>query len=225
MADASLAIQPAQRLPDASPSLMPFHIAYTGPAPFSTYFRVAPKPTPEPAVDPEPAVKPEPEAKAGPGQADSNLPEPPKREVYTATFRGRTVEGTRVALPEGYGGLVLQSDSPLTAHTTRRPPSPKKPKVPASSRQGRRTRSSTVPDENEPAEADMDVDEPTDPDLLLATSPDTSASRSLVPTGKFDSFLVWGADFAVDEVSDEYIRALNDWTRLAAEIHKPLPIS
>ncbi|KZV81720.1 ribonuclease H1 small subunit, partial [Exidia glandulosa HHB12029] len=208
MSDATLSIKPSGPLPDASPSLMPFHIAHTGPAPLSTYFRV--KTTPA-------------------GVAEDGTP---TRERHVASFRGRTVEGTRVALPEGYVGLVLQSDaqaSTLTASShARRPPSPTKPKKAFTKSKGRKTRSSTVRDEPEPepepVEAmpdamDLDAPLPADEASLDVEIPaDAVATRQLTPAGKFDSFLVWGADYAVDEGFDDYIRSLKEWTSLAAEV-------
>jgi hypothetical protein len=82
-------------LPVCSPNLMPFHIKYSGLAPISTYFR----------VNPAPCVN---------GDADSREGVAPncrvdKEERFVAAFRGRTVHGLRVDLPEGYGGIILRT--------------------------------------------------------------------------------------------------------------------
>jgi hypothetical protein len=44
---------------------------------------------------------------------------------------------------------------------------------------------------------------------------DENISRFMVPTGHFDSMIVWNPDAVVDNSRDEYICALNEWTKLA----------
>lgn len=44
--------------------------------------------------------------------------------------------------------------------------------------------------------------------------------KVLVPTGRFDSFMLWNPDIPVDEGKDEYLRSLTEWIALAAEIHR-----
>lgn len=198
MADATLQLKAAGSLADASLDLMPFHVAHTGPAPLSTYFRVAPAP--------------------------ASATDEPAKEQYVAAFRGRAVHGTRVALPEGYVGVMLQSDA--QASTSAPLASPTKTRTASPARRGRKTRSSTVRSEPEPEpvqdEPAQDVDMLNE-DLL---SPDATATRFLTPSGKFESMVVWGADYAVDEASDDHVRSLNEWARLAAEVcRRPNPPS
>lgn len=64
------------------PSLLPFHIAFSGPAPVSTYF--LPRPAP---VDPH---------------------APSAEPLLLSTFRGRQVVGQSLRVPEGYAGVVLR---------------------------------------------------------------------------------------------------------------------
>ncbi|KAH7106122.1 ribonuclease H2, subunit C [Auriculariales sp. MPI-PUGE-AT-0066] len=188
----ALEIKTRPSLPPTSLNLMPFHIGYDGPAPFSTYFHVAPAP-----------------AKVG---ADGQ-PENPPRERVSSSFRGRGLEGVRVNLPEGYGGIVLQSDSTATVKDLEQSDARDDEK-----RGGRRKgRAAAV------AECD-------DEESMLVDGEDFSsaaaapAAKPLVPTGQFDSFILWGADHPVDDVMNDYARGLHEWTQLAAELHKPLLI-
>ncbi|KAH7106127.1 ribonuclease H2, subunit C [Auriculariales sp. MPI-PUGE-AT-0066] len=169
----ALEIKPRPSLPPTSLNLMPFHIGYDGPAPFSTYFHVAPAP-----------------AKVG---ADGQ-PEHPPRERVSSSFRGRGLEGVRVNLPEGYGGIVLQSDSTATVKDLEQ--------------------SDARDDEKRGGRGKAEL-------LPAAAAP---AAKPLVPTGQFDSFILWGADHPVDDVMNDYARGLHEWTQLAAELHKPLLI-
>jgi hypothetical protein len=79
---------PSAPLPAAPqpPSLLPFHIAYSGPAPVSTYF--LPRPAP---VDPH---------------APSTEP------LLLSTFRGRQVVGQHLRVPDGYSGVILSVPPP-----------------------------------------------------------------------------------------------------------------
>lgn len=209
---------------------MPFHIQYTGAAPISNYFLV--KSTSQPLSD---------------------APHSDTRRVYTAAFRGRIVQGVRVAVPAAYKGLTLCVDSPLssggvpvsttTSLKRKRVADPsipirakKKSSLDAAPRPGmRRTRSQTLADVAEDDEENSqqtlvggDEDdaytlmseiamEEDDLDLVNTTRVliDENISRFMVPTGHFDSMIVWNPDAVVDNSRDEYICALNEWTKLA----------
>ena len=127
-------------LPSCTPYLMPFHIDYSGKAPISTYLRVeaasevvgAPPSQEEDAsstelkaggssepsqnseetlVDAEPLS----ETDRGTDGPPLSPPRLAKRVTdattrFISSFRGRTIQGLKVELPEGYGGLVLQTD-------------------------------------------------------------------------------------------------------------------
>jgi len=217
----TLEIHPRPSIPHASPHLMPFHIAHDGPAPFSTYFH--PKPAPP---------------KFG---ADGQHEHPP-RERTSASFRGRAIEGVVVELPEGYTGVVMQGESGSSkAGTQTKEDAAKEAKKKALKDEkrgkGRRTKARVVVDEEEDGDEDLNgmrVDEVPVPD-------EAPPARPLVPTGTFESFVLWGADHPVDDAMDEYVKGLTEWTRLAAEVrgvaffaicnvdalaqlHKPLPI-
>nr|GAT53516.1 predicted protein [Mycena chlorophos] len=175
---------------------MPFHIQHDGPAPISTYFLVeaAPdqvaKPVPPPATQDEMQVD---------SVEDATLP----RRVtdattrFLATFRGRTMHGLKMALPEGYTGVIFNggAGSP-TAKAGVKPKSKAKPK-----RAGRATRSATrLDDEDEEME--------------------TAEARPLEPAARFSSFVLWTPDIPVDLGRDDYGRSLSEWISLAKEIHR-----
>jgi len=72
--------------------------------------------------------------------------------------------------------------------------------APAAGELNRRTRSVARGDEDE-----MDTDE--------------KCTRTLVPTARFSSFVLWHPDMPVDPGRDEYARTLTEWIRLANEVH------
>ncbi|KAF8836938.1 hypothetical protein BDN67DRAFT_1071684 [Paxillus ammoniavirescens] len=284
---------PTGPLPNSTPSLMPFHISYTGPAPISRYFRTKPAPPSIPpastrttslvtpvggqmtmsetqsslrslgsmvseatsttavenflddndngervlrpangdnaimnvdaetqpvSLDPTKIVREPLNDSIGPGPASSNL------ERLVAAFRGRQMYGQAVGMPEGYGGLVLRAPSldakgqgkedakvpskPLSkranAHTK------PKSKFTHATRQSKRASRTEGND-------DDDMDREADCARHLAEPP--APIRKLVPTSTFSSFTLWTPDIPVDEGRDEYVRALAEWTKLAAEIH------
>ncbi len=49
----------------------------------------------------------------------------------------------------------------------------------------------------------------------LAPTSTISPEMQLRPTGKFNSIVVWHPDAPVDSGKDEYIRAIDEWTRLS----------
>ncbi|KAI0262300.1 ribonuclease H2 non-catalytic subunit-domain-containing protein [Gloeopeniophorella convolvens] len=110
---------------------------------------------------------------------------------FISSFRGRTVQGVEVALPDGYAGIVLRGDA---AGRTQ---------VPASSKR-RSTRA-----RGKAADA-IDVDD--------AQQEDEAPVRVLKPAARFDTFVLWHPDIPVDEGKDEYLRSLTEWVALAAEV-------
>ncbi|KAF9454432.1 hypothetical protein P691DRAFT_396755 [Macrolepiota fuliginosa MF-IS2] len=89
---------------DYVPNLMPFHIEYNGPAPVSTYMKVE-------GVRRGVGM---PEAEEGGGGGERKEEDVDMEgdgvERYVSAFRGRTLHGLDVRLPDGYSGLVLRSE-------------------------------------------------------------------------------------------------------------------
>ena len=134
------------------PNLMPFHIAYSGSAPISTYFLKRPLPPAKTDVAEdttyliddkfvlrnvhnfhkreEDEQYPE-STKADNAQDASNANQEASTSEqlhptrYQAAFRGRVVVGQEFSLPQGYVGVVLHHDD--TAKHTVAPPPPPRP--------------------------------------------------------------------------------------------------
>ncbi|KAF7289483.1 hypothetical protein HMN09_01342300 [Mycena chlorophos] len=185
---------------DNSVQLMPFHIQHDGPAPISTYFLVEAAPDEVAKPVPPPATEDEMQVDSVEENKDATLP----RRVtdattrFLATFRGRTMHGLKMALPEGYTGVIFNggAGSP-TAKAGVKPKSKAKPKK----RAGRATRSATrLDDEDEEME-----------------TADAVEARPLEPAARFSSFVLWTPDIPVDLGRDEYGRSLSEWISLAKE--------
>lgn len=71
------------------------------------------------------------------------------------------------------------------------------------------TMMSEVVDEGDEQAADQVMDSGADDDVPV------TATRFMTPVGRFDSILVWNPDMPIDAGRDEYIRAMDEWTRLA----------
>ncbi|KAI0332742.1 hypothetical protein GY45DRAFT_1320659 [Cubamyces sp. BRFM 1775] len=240
-------------LPSATPQLMPFHIAHSGPAPISTYFRVrsAPEPTygreaKSPTVNTDnPGSYDAPDLQATvvadmhidapgsslvPSASSSTVVAPdtdvshqpysstlhPESRHFTASFRGRSMHGLRISLPEGYTGVVLRAPDGRMGKgagpsARENGESAKRSKSKTTGRATRRTKRT-----QEEVEAD---EQDREPDASVETL-DERPARTLQPTAEFSSFVLWHPDIPVDEGRDDYLRSLSEWTRLAAEIHK-----
>ena len=122
---------------------------------------------------------------------------------FVSSFRGRTVHGVEVALPKGYGGIVLRGDANDKAHTYSSTASK------ANCRSIRRPR-------RQPARED-ELDEVSPEDV------DGHPARVLKPTARFDSFVLWHPVIPVDEGKDEYLRSLTEWTSIASEVRACFP--
>ena len=209
-------------LPSCTPYLMPFHIDYSGKAPISTYLRVeaaseivgAP-PSQEDASSTElkaggssdlsqnskeTLVDAEPLSETDRGTDGPPLPPPSlaKRVTYATTrfissFRGRTIQGLKVELPEGYGGLVLQADvmgSETKADKTnvnRKAQGKQNAKKSSKGRVSRSTaRIETGGDDVDDNAMEVDGDEMNLKDQVGAVA----TVRTLIPSSRFSSFIL-----------------------------------
>ena len=115
---------------------------------------------------------------------------------FVSSFRG-TVHGVEVALPKGYGGIVLRGDANDKAH----------PYLSTASTANRR---SIRRPRRKPTGEELDEISPEDEDGHPA--------RVLKPTARFDSLVLWHPDIPVDEGKDGYLRSLTEWTSIASEV-------
>ncbi|KAK0494349.1 ribonuclease H2, subunit C [Armillaria luteobubalina] len=180
-------------LPSCSPNLMPFHIDYDGPAPISTFFRVEERVTEnldEPVSD-------GPKAESSTAAAGS-APSLARRAAsyLVSSFRGRALHGTQIDVPAGYTGLVLKDVDGVKEKGKGNAHSPSR----ATRRSGRNRRGE-----------DEDMDE-----YDAATQ---SSTPVLSSTAQFSSFVLWHPDTLGREKDDEYVRNLNEWTKLSELIH------
>ena len=123
---------------------------------------------------------------------------------FVSSFRGRTVHGVEVALPKGYGGIVLRGDANDKART-----------YPSTASKANRRCSIRRPRRQPTEEEELDEISPKDEDGRPA--------RVLKPTARFDSFVLWHPDIPVDEGKDEYLRSLSEWTSIASEVRACFP--
>ena len=121
---------------------------------------------------------------------------------FISSFRGRTVHGVEVALPKGYGGIVLRGDANDKAH-------------PYQSTASKANRRSTRRPLRTPTEEELDK--------MSLEDEDGRPARVLKPTARFDSFVLWHPDIPVDEGKDEYLRSLSEWTSIASEVRTCFP--
>ena len=205
-------------LSERAPHLMPFNIKYTGTAPVSTYFR--PKPPP---VQGDPTTNPvggsqEATSQLSTATDTTNPAEPntipiatldatPKEDPLVAAFRGRTIRGTRIPVPDGYTGVVLVgADVNKTKQASPPPPPPGRR---ASRRSGR-----VIHVDEEPQDVEMD-DSGEGADADCQEEEEEAPTRTLTLASTFPSFVVWNPDIPVDEGRDEYIRSLDEWIKLS----------
>ena len=294
-----LAPPTTKTLPTCSPNLMPFHIAYSGDAPVSTYFRVKEAPPPSylgettkglkamtisredtvPAMDTGApslggnlsqsatptlseapsmtetesqqtlvasstastalssrtdissatrAVDEEGDTRMDTSEDPASTLVTPSGDVgqhYIATFRGRTVRGLRVALPEGYAGVILEAPDvgkvdakgKGRAVDTEQPTSKAKARGRArNSGKGRKSKRGAEEEEKELHEADEH-----EHDVSLApelAGEDSGPVRTLQAASTFSSFVLWNPDIPVNENKDEYMRTLKEWVGLASVV-------
>lgn len=216
----------------SGPQLMPFHIAHSGPAPISTFFRVkdAAVDAPTRGAGSSSVMVPVSAAEGStmkaldvPAGAETNSRTSPRRRLIAA-FRGRRLVGLDVPLPDGYTGFVLRSDpSGRGAQSSSSKAAAQSSEIIKNGRgkgraPGRRTRRAQDEDEMENYEDQTTIgtDEVVG-DIMPAPAEDVEI-RMLRPIGTFVSFMVWSPDIAVDEGQDEYMRALKEWTAVVAEV-------
>jgi len=146
---------------------------------------------------------------------------------FISSFRGRTIQGLKVDLPEGYGGLVLRADAvggtktekPVSKFTAKAMGKQKAANAPTRRATRSAARAEADADDVEVNSEAMDVD--VNDDMVNLEEEDVQRTvRTLVPSSQFSSFILWHPDNPVDETRDEYFRSLKEWTRLAHEIHK-----
>ncbi|CAE6451934.1 unnamed protein product [Rhizoctonia solani] len=56
---------------------------------------------------------------------------------------------------------------------------------------------------------------------VLSTKPDKNGDKRLESVSTFSEITLWRADVPVDVNSDEYARAVDEWTRMASLVHSP----
>ncbi|KAG9024004.1 hypothetical protein FRB95_012219 [Tulasnella sp. JGI-2019a] len=178
-----------------------------------------------------------------------NPPIEPEEKKFLSAFRGRALHGLEVPLPEGYSGIVLSvvgetstRNEKETSETDKgkrkgngadaRPPT-KVRKLETGDdttrSRGRMTRSKsqTVVKPKDDVNAE-EVQVAQEEERQLTPSQDEAMedgvsempARGLVPVSAFSSLTVWNADNPVDTGRDEYIRSLDEWTRLSSLIHE-----
>lgn len=246
---------PQKPLTQCSPNLMPFHLNYSGPAPIATYFRVKPVPaehevistTSQQAADAlkvdvsDEAISTQNSNPMDVAGIDSVMDDSQSTQTrnqtvvetkpsplgarFIAAFRGRTVQGATVNLPEGYGGIVLraldESRGPGASTSTIKQEAGRV----GTGTKAKRGHKAAIRDVDH---GDMDVNEG-----FADASQDTSLEdaeagsvRILNPSATFSSFVLWNPDLPVVEARDEYLRSLTEWTTLAAEVsHYTLRLS
>ncbi|RDX54076.1 hypothetical protein OH76DRAFT_1373994 [Lentinus brumalis] len=240
---ATLTISPTLALPDATPSLMPFHIAYSGPAPISTYFRIKPGPSPtfgreqppsEPLLSPESQQTSDSQATLVGSSSVSTVGSAAAvgvdEDEDVAKSEGDATVGSAdsrhyVAAFRGREMHGVMVDLPEGyAGIVLRAPDDKKGKGVASNRpteeekpasKSRSTRRSKRAQETVKVE-----DEEMDTEDMPGTASEEGPTRVLEPVSTFSTFLLWHPDIPVNDGRDEYVRSLKEWTRLAAEIHR-----
>lgn len=124
---------------------------------------------------------------------------------WIAAFRGRTIQGLEVDLPEGYSGVILHAPSADVTQQTASETLRARTQISATIRSTRKSAKEAlhhVDDEGD-VEPNQDQDGP---------------ARYLTPAAIFSSLVVWHPDFPVNANRDEYIRSLNEWTTLASEV-------
>ncbi|KAI0367623.1 hypothetical protein BV20DRAFT_1024243 [Pilatotrama ljubarskyi] len=230
-------------LKTTTPHLMPFHIAYSGPAPISTYFRVhaAPEPTYGREKKPEAPVPSEPESQqtsdsqatlvASPAHPSPTPALPPSDSAATLVNADVHDSANASSSPadfcsrhftaafRGRSLHGLKVDLPHGyAGVVLRSPDDHKTSAPPSSAGGSRTRSKGA--RGNAKRSHREEEDVIDVDEEMPDADDEGPVRLLTPAAQFSSFVLWHPDIPVDEGRDEYLRSLTEWTRLAAEIHR-----
>ncbi|KAJ3482161.1 hypothetical protein NLI96_g7178 [Meripilus lineatus] len=228
----TLAIERVKNIPTCSPHLMPFHIAYTGPAPIQTYLRVKPAPAPTfGAATPKDKVQSNtrpttPVESAESSTSQSTLVASASSASVTQPTTDRTSSNITLAGPcESMTQAEIAGDSDSRHFVTSfrgraiRGLDVDLPEgysgLVLQSPEGGSAYSGTSFSAKKPSarrSEDMkmdDGDEGVEEDELI---------RSLQPAATFKTFTLWNPDVPPDEGRDEYMRSLREWTRLAAVV-------
>ncbi|KZP28651.1 hypothetical protein FIBSPDRAFT_947475 [Athelia psychrophila] len=128
---------------------------------------------------------------------------------FKAAFRGRTVHGVTVNLPDGYAGIVFRAPGGSGSDKGTGKGKRQAEKTAA----GRPKRGKAGKGKAAEVDVDMEVDDD-------EAAQEQESVRTLMPTATFASFVLWAPDAPPDEARDEYLRALTEWTALAEEIHR-----
>ncbi|GJF00278.1 ribonuclease H2, subunit C [Phanerochaete sordida] len=131
----------------------------------------------------------------------------PSGKHFVASFRGRTVRGTEVALPPGFAGVVLATPEAAEKKAVPEKRSDESPRKTRPRRAATKKQAMQMDEEVAGAEVGMEGVE------------EIAPARTLQATATFSSFTLWHPDIPVDEGRDEYLRSLSEWTAIAAEIH------
>ncbi|KAJ8494395.1 hypothetical protein ONZ45_g13251 [Pleurotus djamor] len=228
----------SEPLPSCKANLMPFHLDYDGPAPLSTYFQIkSAKSTvgaPDPSASADGSVPGEPQKDETKHEDSQNTDTMISESIndlqlkdaldddgsirYTSTFRGRVVHGLDVPLPEGYVGVVLQSEEPDRS-TSKNDTKKGKGKAREVVREDsvRTRRSSRRKDK---AEEDDEEEEEEEHSASRPMDTEARPTKTFTPVSSFSSFTLWHPDNPVDERGDEYYRSLMEWTKLTSIIHQ-----
>lgn len=188
------------------PHLLPLHIKYSGPSSIHVYFVVH---------DEDDALS-------------SN-----QQRATRAVFRGRAMHGVRIGLPDGYCGAVLcVDDVPMVTESSEA--SCRKrgltadelndegrghTKAPRFSRARRAFTEASKGSKPRQANSETNLAPPQTVvvETLEAPLGDVQSSRLARPIAHFNTLSVWNPDNPIDS-RDEYIRAMNEWTRLAGVV-------
>ncbi|KAK7448416.1 hypothetical protein VKT23_013680 [Stygiomarasmius scandens] len=167
---------------------------------------------------------------------------------FKSTFRGRTIQGLTVDLPPGYTGVILRTtddDAPAAktkaALATAKMSEKVRARRKAATAKGkgkldvgvgeiieeemetetekRITRQSTRSTRSSAIDVDA-LEDDEDDNEVAGTGNVMGNTRTLQPTSRFSSFMLWHPDIPVDEGRDEYYGALNEWVAIAHAVHR-----
>ncbi|PCH44520.1 hypothetical protein WOLCODRAFT_105260 [Wolfiporia cocos MD-104 SS10] len=237
---------PSGTLPTCTPYLMPFHIAYSGPAPVATYFRAKPAPPPSYGKGIDASSGGAAEAVKGhdrsqpsaSGSSQSTLvaasssatlnsgpPSPGAGDKAAAgsekaSLAKRFIAAFRGRTVQGLEVALPKGYTGLVLHTPEEDAKPKRGH--GVRRDDGEVRAQTRTRNTRRSAPVIDVDAQADDEHMAVDGDEDeeAPARVLRPAATFSSFVLWNQDIPVDEGRDEYLRTLSEWTRLAAEIHR-----
>lgn len=220
---------PSKSLERVEPNLMPFHIDFDGIAPISTYFLV--RTADQTYSDASPTNTRRVYSAAFRGRKVHGI------DVKIPTgYTGLTLRVDAASSPNAAAITSAATTSKRKRVATSKAHVPHKFAKSLTGRRAglRRTRSETLAevaeDDNSQNTLVADGDGGDDMYALMSEEiaegdqisemstqvvEDSLSQRQMVPTGEFDSMIVWNPDVPADSTRDEFIRAIDDWTRLA----------